>query len=337
MLARLALLLCLTTHVLSEELPVVKCLVVHLQYVQCKWTELETPQSNYTFYGWFDHETPNIECINYLTKNGTRIGCNQPYTAQINRFYTFHTKLVHGDISRTQKQELERKVLLYPPTNVTVQLGSDSNLWLYWNQTAKNCVESEVRYRTSDNNKWDTSKISVGKQNYCINLPCSRCRYEVQVRSTMDPNCGASDYWSDWSKPAVWGVQSNITVTDQSNSISVWTPVLTVLGAITLILLVIMLLHHERLRIILIPVVPKPSLVHWDIKELFEHSKGLKESFKPNYNELACDVREYTHVSQSDAESLDSSTSSITTDQTDCSVFIPTVESGPAPLPSPQF
>lgn len=339
MLAQLALLLCLTTYVFSEDLPDVECLVVHLKYVQCKWTKLETPRSNYNFYGWFHTETPNLECVNYLTENGTRVGCNQPYTQRGNRFYSFYTVLEHGNKTRKQEHLLENKVLLYAPTNVTIQVGSDSNLWLYWNQTATKCVESEVRCRIN-NKEWEIFKVIVGKQNHCINWPYKDSRYEVQVRSKIESSCGRTDYWSDWSEPKFWGVQSNTTETDQINSMSVLTPVLTAIGAITLILLVIMLLHHERLRIILIPVVPKPSLVPCDIKDWIEHSKGLKESFKPNYNELACAVREYIHVSQSDSESLDSSSSSstssssITTDQTDCSVFIPTENSGPAP---PQF
>ncbi len=53
------------------------------------------------------------------------------------------------------------------------------------------------------------------------------------------------------------------------------------------------------------------------LKDWFQLSKGLKESFNPNYNEPVCPVREYC-----DSESSDSSSSSVTTDQTDCSIFI---------------
>ncbi|KAM6983637.1 cytokine receptor common subunit gamma-like [Tautogolabrus adspersus] len=225
--------------------------------------------------------------------------------------------------------------MLYPPTNLTVQIESDLNLWLYWNQTAMRCMESEVRYRIN-NKEWDTTKVNIGKQNYCINLPCSHCRYEAQVRSRIGDTCGESESWSNWSEPVVWGVD-NSTDKDQMNSMSVWTPVLIVVGSITLILLVMMLLHHERLRIILIPLVPKPALIPRDIEDWVEHSKGLKESFKPNYNERACTVREYTHISQSDSESSVSSTSSFTTDQYDCSVLISADEPDPAPLPAPEF
>lgn len=49
-------------------------------------------------------------------------------------------------------------VKLYPPTRLTVQMGVDSNLWYYWNQTASNCVESEIRYRTN-NKKWEVGDL----------------------------------------------------------------------------------------------------------------------------------------------------------------------------------
>ncbi|XP_010795043.1 uncharacterized protein [Notothenia coriiceps] len=109
-----------------------------------------------------------------------------------------------------------------------------------------------------------------------------------------------------------------------NSSMSVLTPVLCGLGAFILILLVMILLHHERIRIILIPVVPKPSLPP-NVEDWFQFPKGLKESFKDN--ERPCPVREYCHVPESDSESSDCSTCSGTTDQTDCSVSIPVNES----------
>ncbi|KAK5887748.1 hypothetical protein CesoFtcFv8_016326 [Champsocephalus esox] len=106
---------------------------------------------------------------------------------------------------------------------------------------------------------------------------------------------------------------------------SVWTPVLYGLGAFILILLVMMLLHHERIRIVFIPVVPKPSPKLHNVEDWFQFPNGLKESFKDN--ERPCPVREYCHVPESDSESSDCSTCSGTIDQTDCSVSIPVNES----------
>lgn len=50
-------------------------------------------------------------------------------------------------------------VKLYPPVNLTVQNGSDFNLWFYWNQSAS-CVESEVQFRINQN-KWQVGYLFV--------------------------------------------------------------------------------------------------------------------------------------------------------------------------------
>uniref|UniRef100_A0AAQ6IKA3 Fibronectin type-III domain-containing protein n=1 Tax=Anabas testudineus TaxID=64144 RepID=A0AAQ6IKA3_ANATE len=331
-LMRLLLPLFLMGHVFAKEPPEVDCLVVHLKYVSCSWNKQGTPGVNYTFYSRFHNDKEFLYCTDYVSENNVNVGCNVPYDKLIEkRFETYLTKLVDG--SRTdqasgvpQKHNLKDKVLLAPPVNLTVKNESDSNLWFYWNQTYSNCVDSEVRFRTNNNN-WETSKVSTARQSFCINLPSSNSRYEMQVRSKMGSNCGGSPNWSDWSEPVVWG-SHNSTDNTQKNLISVWTPVLYVVGVITLIILVMMLLHYERLRIILIPVVPKPSLNHRDMENWFQSSKGLNfEDFKANYNERACPVREYCQVSQSDSESSGGSTCSVTTNQTDCSVSIPVNES----------
>ncbi|KAF3841060.1 hypothetical protein F7725_006922 [Dissostichus mawsoni] len=218
----------------------------------------------------------------------------------------------------------EPPVKFNPPTNVIVRCGLDSNLWLNWTQIS-HCVESEVRYRINSK-AWMTYPVRAGIQNYCINLPSSAL-YELQVRSKLDYYCGGSrnSFWSDWSEPVFWGSKNNSTDAPHTNSsMSVWTPVLSGFGAFFLILLVMMLLHYERIRIILIPVVPKPSLPP-NVEDWFQFPKGLKESFKDN--ERPCPVREYCHVPESDSESSDCSTCSGNTDQTDCSVSIPVNES----------
>ncbi|XP_042355843.1 cytokine receptor common subunit gamma-like [Plectropomus leopardus] len=323
MLTRLLLLYCLTGHVFSKEPPDMDCLVVHLKYVHCSWNKQGTPQVNYTFYGWFQNDKAK-ECPSYLSEKNITTGCNQPYENPLNRFSTFHTKLEHGNTSFRREYNLKEKVKLNPPTNLTVQNRSDSNLWLSWTQISPNCVDSEVRYRINNRN-WATSRPGPGTQNYCINLPSHNSLYELQVRSKITFACGDSDFWSDWSEPVFWGSNNSTAPNPVKSSTSVWTPVLYVVGAFILILLVMMLLHHERIRIIFIPVVPKPSAKLHNPEDWFQFPKGLKESF--NYNERPCPVREYCHVPQTDSESSDCSTCSATTDQTNCSVLIPGTES----------
>uniref|UniRef100_A0A3P9ITY1 Cytokine receptor-like factor 2-like D1 domain-containing protein n=1 Tax=Oryzias latipes TaxID=8090 RepID=A0A3P9ITY1_ORYLA len=320
MLALLLLLFSLNGCLLAKEAPDVDCLVVNLEYVSCSWKK--STDGNYTFTSWFKGDTV-LECAEYLPGNSTHTGCNRPYR-KTQRFDPFYTVLKNGnDSSQDLKQEhrLQMKVKLNPPTNVTVKYGSDQNLWFYWNQTYNNCMESEVRHRKKQM-KWEHSKV-FRDQSYCINLPASNSRYELQVRIKLDNACGGGpDYWSEWSEPAIWGSNNSTDSNVMGGSMSVWSVIWSVMGAVVLILLVMMLLHHERLRVILIPVVPKPSLVTHDIEDWFQFSKNLKEGFKANYNERACPVREYIYVSQSDSDSVDSVSLSVSTDQTDCSVFM---------------
>uniref|UniRef100_A0A8C7ZTB7 Cytokine receptor-like factor 2-like D1 domain-containing protein n=1 Tax=Oryzias sinensis TaxID=183150 RepID=A0A8C7ZTB7_9TELE len=239
MLALLLLIFSLNGCLLAKEAPDVDCLVVNLEYVSCSWKK--STDGNYTFTSWFEGDTV-LECAEYLPGNSTHTGCNRPYSKQ-RRFDPFYTVLKNGnDSSQALKQEhqLQTKVKLNPPTNVTVKYGSDQNLWFYWNQTYKACMESEVRHRKKQM-KWEVGSflflflnkffhVSVfllfsfsiilsfkaffflqhskvfRDQSYCINLPASNSRYELQVRIKLDSACGGGpDYWSEWSEPAIWG------------------------------------------------------------------------------------------------------------------------------------
>ncbi|KAL6098849.1 il2rg [Pungitius sinensis] len=290
----LLLLLCLTGHLFAKEPPDVDCLVVNRNHVKCSWDKEGTPEVNYTFYGWFHNDNVS-ECPTYLLENNINTGCKQPYHIG-QRFESFYSRLQHGQQNKPMKHFLKNKVKLNPPTNVTAQNRSDSNLWVNWSQTK--CVQSEVRYRIN-NRTWASFQVSTDVMEYCINLPSRKSLYEVQVRSRVSSLCGESEFWSDWSEPVLWG-SNNSTANQMDMSMSVWNPVLYAVGAFILILLVMMLLHHERIRIIFIPVVPKPSPKLHNIEDWFQFPKGLKESF--NYNERPCIVREYCHVSQVDSE-----------------------------------
>ncbi|XP_028322063.1 cytokine receptor common subunit gamma-like isoform X2 [Gouania willdenowi] len=330
MTARLLCLFCVFRYVFTKSPPVIDCLVLNLEHVSCSWAKGGTPDVNYTFYSRFGSEKAESECPTYLSENSVITGCRRPYKS-IDRFYTFYTILEHDGQRSFSNQSLKSRVLLNPPTNLTVTYGSDLNLWYYWNQTKRDCVKSQVRYRINHSN-WTSHQVSRGRQNYSINLPSRSNLYELQVRSKLGDYCGESEFWSDWSEPVIWGSNNGTEAYQKMDSIPVWTPVLYIVGAIAFILLLMMLLQHERLRVILIPVVPKPSLIPNDIEDWFKISKGLKESFKTNYNEHACPVCEYfpvsrsnstassvslnpteRHVSMSENEPLDASSSSAST------------------------
>ncbi|XP_077403664.1 cytokine receptor common subunit gamma-like [Vanacampus margaritifer] len=293
MLNKLLLLLCLVGPGFAKEAPDVDCVVLHLESVKCTWNRHGNLTVNYTFSSWFHHGKARA-CEMYLTNDSMNYGCIQPYGNILNRFYTFYMQLVHGNDTFLTTDELKSKVKLNPPTNLTAQKGSDSNLWFYWNQSFSTMVQNEVRYRTNYK-KWNTFTLNLGKQNYCINLPSSSSRYELQVRSRLHETCGASG-WSEWSEPVMWGTNKSTESDHGQSSTFVWIIVYT-LAPVLLLLMVVVLLRYERFRIIFIRVVPKPSLPP-DIEPWLQISKDLKEGFKTNYHEQACPVRDYRQVSQ---------------------------------------
>ncbi|CAL8265779.1 unnamed protein product [Merluccius merluccius] len=231
-------------------------------------------------------------------------------------------------------------VKLNAPINLTVKMGADSNLWYYWNYTYNDhCIVSQVRHRIKEK-EWNPKQPLIQNENkYCINLPSSGYRYELQVRSTISDICGKSDFWSDWSSPVFWGSTSEIS-TGTGDSMAVWTPVLWALaGSFIFVLLVTVLVQHERLKVIVIPILPDPGknlakilADPGNVEDWLPISKSIKEGFKANYSERACSVREYSRISQSASESsVDQSSSdqssgscasSIATDQTNCSVSL---------------
>ncbi|XP_056141344.1 cytokine receptor common subunit gamma-like [Lampris incognitus] len=333
MILGLFLLLFNAGHMLSLQPPDVDCITIDVVYVFCTWGGHGTPEVNYTFLSWFDKNPQPNKCDTYISENGTNTGCKQPYDdLKIKRFNTFHTKLKYGNVSfLNEHPDLKSKVKLNPPTNVTFEIGSESNLWFYWNHSFADCAECQVRYRTNNNN-WEVSTLGYRKHNYCINLPSRTSRYELQVRSTVGELCAKSIYWSDWSQPVFWGPVSKNHNPSRPDSL-----LLSLLGAITPFVLLVMVttVYRERIKVILLPVFPNPSekfkfnefLIHDNVEEWLHISKGLKEGLKPNFNEHICSVREYNLGPDSASECSDSSSSSVATDQTNCSISMESNES----------
>ncbi|KAJ3606412.1 hypothetical protein NHX12_025933 [Muraenolepis orangiensis] len=294
----LLLLFCLNGLVWSEDQrPEVDCVVVNLDYVHCVWNGSTPPDFNYTFYSRFDGAFN--PCARYVLDNSTVMGCDQRYEKLIlKRSERFTTRLELGNRSFEQNHQLKSKVKLNPPTHLSVKNGTDFNLWFYWNNSYKSgCIVSEVRHRV-EGKDWKSTAVQQ-KTSYCINLPSSSHRYELQVRNSIGESCGASG-WSDWSPPVFWGSvrESNSTGT----SGFVWTPVFCGLGMIILLLMVILLVKHERIKVILIPILPDPGknltkiLAGGNIEDWLPISKSIKEGFKTDYSERTCSVREYSWV-----------------------------------------
>uniref|UniRef100_A0A4W5N8X5 Interleukin 2 receptor, gamma a n=1 Tax=Hucho hucho TaxID=62062 RepID=A0A4W5N8X5_9TELE len=292
--------------------PNVNCLFINLDYVNCTWSEQGSPEVNYTFFHKRFIKGNMEECTTYLQEKSFAVGCRLSYDKS-DRFRTLTTKLVH-----------QNNMKLYPPVNLSVEMNKDPELNLYWNNSRNTlCIESEVRYRIN-NNKWQTSTPSK-EQKYAVPSPLKSSRYKFQVRARVNSICGESKFWSEWSQPIQWDSMKGNNITDTSgSSMSVWKTVLSLVGTMTLFIVACMLVYRERerLRFILIPIVPNPGknledLLDKDTVEAWLHiSKDV--CFQPNFTEIACPVREYRLVPQTGSISESESNLSIPTDQSDC-------------------
>ncbi|XP_026075768.1 cytokine receptor common subunit gamma [Carassius auratus] len=293
----------------SASQPKINCLIINLDYVNCTWSEHE---HSYSFKSMFTH-SQILECSNYVQIKGVNVGCILPFiTSQ--RFNTLNTWLYsdNGSLVTEQQHNMIKSVKLNPPFKLSVVEKKDAELWLYWNVT-RDCTESEIRYRT-DNNAWKNSKAAK-RTSFTLPFPTKK-RYEFQVRARIENSCGESMFWSDWSEPVYWGSLKANNNTETPISMSVTSLVLYIAGpTIILITLSCLLVQNERLRIILIPVVPNAGRhVSNYLTALFDNYDGnvekwlsmpkdLENGFKPNFTERACPVREYIIVSQSSTDS----------------------------------
>ncbi|XP_046898947.1 cytokine receptor common subunit gamma-like isoform X2 [Hypomesus transpacificus] len=309
----------------------VSCLILNLDSVECTWRG----QVNYTFYSRYKSDQYR-ECSSYVLEQGLVIGCSEAYLDIRDRFKSFSTNLTHENCSTVKIHDLKARVKMNPPTNLTVKNIDGHELWLYWNNSRNyHCLESEVWHK-NNNSEWKSFNCDNGKHDFSVPLPSQSLRYVFQVRTRVSDTCYESKFWSEWSQAISWGpiIVPNLKVKGLPGvAVTVWTPLLAVMAALTLLLLVMLLLHNERLKVILVPMVPNPAknpilaelldTHNGNVEEWLHISKELKEGFKPNFSERACSVREYTTQSANQSES----SAPITIDQSDCSVSISTDQS----------
>ncbi|XP_051973196.1 cytokine receptor common subunit gamma-like isoform X2 [Xyrauchen texanus] len=332
----------------ESSVPEINCLIINLVYVNCTWDDNGTQKYNYSFKSMFSgHET--LECSNYHIYKYVNVGCMIPYK-ETQRFNLLSTWLYNdnGSLMIHQKHDLKDKVKLYPPYNLSVVERKDAELWLYWNVTGNNslCTESQVRHR-NDNKDWQIKTPST-KTSFSLPFP-SKKQYKFQVRARVSASCGESKLWSDWSEPVFWGSlkPNNDTGPDTK---SVTALVLYTVGTIImLVILSCLLVQSERLRVILIPLVPNAGRnVNNYLADLFDNcdgnvenwlsiSKDLEKAFKSNFTERACPVREYRIVSQlsSDSESVISIPKGMSSDY-QCKQSYSSASTIPGPAENPQ-
>ncbi|XP_017344276.1 interleukin 2 receptor, gamma a isoform X2 [Ictalurus punctatus] len=296
----------------------IECTVVNLEYMICTWDkddEDRTLAENYTFKSSYKKSDDPAECSSYQYSREVRVGCVVPYSEKdLQRFDHFYAWLYRdNNIAKQEYKSLINRVKLNAPNNVSLLL-SETELWIYWNVTSNakdQCQEREVRYRINSNN-WIIYSRTMGNT-FNVPFPNARSLYEFQVRVRMSSTCGQSDLWSEWSEPVFWGSMKKINDTETRQQMPVGLMVLCTVGAaVVLIMLTCLLIHSERLRVILVPVVPSPKNLRdlidsydGNVEKWLHISKELQDGFKPNFSERPCIVREFRTETHSESESDD--------------------------------
>ncbi|XP_042336512.1 cytokine receptor common subunit gamma isoform X2 [Sceloporus undulatus] len=272
----------------------VECIVFNDENLTCNWSSEEKPTANYSMYYWYEDEKPTIEeCTHYLQRDGVNIECR---VNVIDLYTCFHVYLnaSHNRTRSTAPMLLMHRVQPGPPFNFTVQSLANNQLLLGWKSPYKSywCLEHEVKYRSNKDKDWTKQKTTG--MNFSVASVDPDKFYTFYVRSKIRETCGNTDLWSDPAGPIHWGKET-------AASMELWVQFLICVGSVCLLtLLVVTLLHMERVRLVLMPVIPNPSkkfeelftAYHGNFSEWVGVSKDAMESFKPNYRESICRVSE---------------------------------------------
>ncbi|KAJ7996363.1 hypothetical protein DPEC_G00236320 [Dallia pectoralis] len=303
----------------------VTCMVINLDYVNCSWSEQGSPDMNSTFFhNKFNTQINHMEeCSAYQFESDYVVGCRLDYE-KADRFRTLITKLVFQNKTYEQKHDLKDRVKLYPPANLSLEMIKNTQLNLYWNNSKNtHCIESEVRFRINTND-WKSLRPRQ-EQMYSVPFPSNSNTYEFHVRARTNTDCGQSKFWSEWSQIILWdSIKGNNNTVVSGSSMPLWKPMLSIVGFLILLMLACMLVYgeRERLRFILLPIVPNPGKNLKDLLDCENHmgfpyiSKHI--CFQPNFTERACSVSEYKLVPQAGSISGSESNLSNPTDQSDC-------------------
>ncbi|XP_076148568.1 interleukin 2 receptor, gamma b [Alosa pseudoharengus] len=286
-------------------IPSVDCYIVNLENVNCTWNC--DSDVSFSFSYWTPDGVPSsrkyTECPTYQFKDGCSVGCIFPFH-QGNRFKHLHTSLFHGATQKNQTHDMRIDVKLHPPQNLTVLWNNttgDVSLW--WNISGPvkdTCVESMISYRMDSGTWQDLKELLPASTSYTFAKVSRTKSYMFRARSRYASHCKQFKYWSDWTAAVQWGPVEPSNSADISVKKGLYVAFGVVALAIILIIMVRVLLECERIRVIFVPVVPDATK---NLNDLFydyggnvegwvQISPELRDAFKSDFNETACDVRE---------------------------------------------
>ncbi|KAJ8355381.1 hypothetical protein AAFF_G00059130, partial [Aldrovandia affinis] len=187
--------------------------------------------------------------------------------------YTFHSRLgmkkpyeecpTYLQEGATRSGETES-----PPQPVTAHAKQLTTVAVLEHQRTNHlCGEFGVIQKDTDQ-KWTSHPPTLGNY-FSLPFPSESNQYTFKVKTRVAETCLES-MWSDWSTPVFWGP---IKVPG-SMDWKVW--VSAVICCVVMAILVCLLVQNERLRIILIPIVPNVSK---SLEELFYTYNGNVEDW----------------------------------------------------------
>ncbi|KAM3827700.1 cytokine receptor common subunit gamma isoform 2-T2 [Vipera latastei] len=273
----------------------VDCICHNEDYVICEWGRQQKPVHNYSFYYWFENFSQPGECEKYRQIDGLNVAC------QLSEYEPFNYLKMY--LNNSQDQNVVREAVLLNnrvrpgrPFNLTLHNLSNHQLLLTWDTPYKKaqCLQNAVRYKSNKDTQW--MEYQVKSMEFQIPSVDPKKHYTFYVKSKLHDNCATTDLWSEESNPIFWGKED---VSPASLPFSL-KDVAIPLGSIVLLLLLLGLLRMERVWVVLMPRIPKPSRMFEDLFTAYQGnfsdwsgvSKDMLESFRPSHYENICSITE---------------------------------------------
>uniref|UniRef100_UPI00398E7ADF cytokine receptor common subunit gamma-like isoform X2 n=1 Tax=Pristiophorus japonicus TaxID=55135 RepID=UPI00398E7ADF len=286
----------------------VNCIVYNEEFMECTWSHSEG-KPNYTLHYWYYSE-PETECRNYIQQDGYNIGCNFSNN-EIKQFRDFNIYRngfsdSGNESTPTQTFQLQSRVKPNAPGNLKVNATINNGLSLSWEapMPRRRCLMYRVRYQSNKDKDWQSATVTEQTRFKLASVDSEKL-YTFQVQSKINPYCGTTDLWSEWTLPVYWG-RNDTQIVNSKEGLHTLISVLSLLG---LIVLVVSLMRSERLKVIIIPKIPNPGRSfdplfdthNGNFQDWLGVPKDTLEGFKSNYHENVC------IVSESPPDSLQSS------------------------------
>ncbi|XP_063169706.1 cytokine receptor common subunit gamma [Candoia aspera] len=273
----------------------VECVCHNGDYVICDWGRKQKPDTNYSFYFWYEGTgDPVAECKDYIQIGGLNVACR---FSEYKLFLDLRTYIngSQGRIIPTQPILLNNRVRPDPPFNLTLHNVSNHQLLLTWKSPYKKykCLQHVVSYKNNKDTRW--MEHHVNSMEFQIPSVDPEKLYTVYVKSKLHNKCATTDLWSLPSNSVTWGKTTAVPALPVAVSI-----VIPLGSFFILLMLLLALVRMERVWVVLMPRIPNPSKKFEDLFTAYQGnfsewagvSKDAVESFKPNYFENICSVTE---------------------------------------------